>query len=155
MGLSIEEQRKKIRSQRNPKRFHKVSHLKVDFNKLKGNDKQRKNKIEEVYREVEKILGEDYYSNNKKPSKKLKKQKLKKRKQLTPKQLKYKEYLQSEDWIQLRIDLLKFRGYSCERCSYNKNLHVHHLHYNNIFNEEPKDLEIICSDCHKKEHNIK
>ncbi|WBC28446.1 HNH endonuclease [Rhodobacteraceae phage LS06-2018-MD05] len=67
---------------------------------------------------------------------------------------KYKEYLKSNEWAQLKIDLFKLRGYRCERCNNKKKLQVHHLNYNNIFNEEPEDLIILCENCHKKEHKL-
>ena len=68
---------------------------------------------------------------------------------------KYKKYLLSDEWAQLKIDLFDHRGRECERCGSDKYLQVHHLSYKNIFNEEPEDLEILCKSCHKKEHNIK
>ncbi len=153
MGLSIEDQRERIRAKRDPKRFHSVKHLKIDRNKIKGSDKQVKNKIDKAYREVEKLLGGDYYLTKKQKRKKSNKGKVKrKKKQLSEKQKKYRDYLKSSEWVQLRIDLLKFRGYKCERCGVTKNLHVHHLHYDNIFKEEPEDLEILCDKCHTEEH---
>lgn len=71
----------------------------------------------------------------------------------TQKKEKYKKYLLSDEWAALKIDLFKHRGYSCERCCSKTKLHIHHLNYKNIFNEEPEDLIILCVKCHEKEHN--
>jgi 5-methylcytosine-specific restriction endonuclease McrA len=63
---------------------------------------------------------------------------------------KYKEYLLSDEWAQLKIDLFNHRGRCCEKCNRKKNLSVHHLTYENIYNEEPEDLIILCRLCHAK-----
>lgn len=65
---------------------------------------------------------------------------------------KYKAYLKSDEWAQLKIDLFNHRGRSCERCSSKSSLAVHHLTYDNIYNEEPEDLIILCGLCHAKTH---
>ncbi len=67
---------------------------------------------------------------------------------------KYKAYLLSPEWAQVKIDIYASRGRKCERCGSNAKLQVHHKSYKNIFNEEPKDLEILCDICHKKEHGV-
>jgi len=67
---------------------------------------------------------------------------------------KYKKYLQSDEWYQLKIDILEYRGHKCEKCGRTKNLHIHHKHYENIYNEEPEDLIILCGLCHAKAHGI-
>lgn len=64
----------------------------------------------------------------------------------------YKKYLSSPEWASVRADILSSRGNKCERCGRNSNLHVHHVSYKNIFNEDPSDLEVLCSGCHKGEH---
>lgn len=68
---------------------------------------------------------------------------------------KYKKYLLSKEWAQLKVDLFDYRGRICEKCSSKYNLHVHHLTYKNIFNEEPEDLIILCDKCHKTAHGNK
>jgi 5-methylcytosine-specific restriction endonuclease McrA len=68
---------------------------------------------------------------------------------------KYHKYLKSDEWITIKIDLIEIRGSKCERCGNKrepKHLQVHHLTYDNIFNEEPEDLELICGRCHGVEH---
>tara|TARA_R110002020_G_scaffold420639_2_gene629784 strand:+ start:215 stop:517 length:303 start_codon:yes stop_codon:yes gene_type:complete len=66
----------------------------------------------------------------------------------------YKEYLKSKEWSEIRLEIIKTRK-KCERCGSKKRLQVHHITYKNIFNEEPNDLELLCSGCHKAEHGIK
>jgi len=66
---------------------------------------------------------------------------------------KYKEYLRSKEWLEIRLDILQTRK-KCERCGSKKCLHVHHKTYKNIYNEEPEDLELLCSKCHENEHNL-
>jgi 5-methylcytosine-specific restriction endonuclease McrA len=65
---------------------------------------------------------------------------------------KYKDYLNSNEWAQIRIDLFNIRGKKCEDCGNTKRLQIHHLTYKNIFNEEPEDLKILCKNCHQKEY---
>jgi len=74
-------------------------------------------------------------------------------KQLTDKQKIYRKYLQSSEWIELKIDLFEKRGKKCEKCDSKYNIQVHHLTYRNVFNEEPEDLIILCAKCHQKEHD--
>lgn len=70
----------------------------------------------------------------------------------------YKDYILSEQWSIIKIDLIAIRGSKCERCGCvrpaNK-LHIHHLTYERLGNEEPSDLEILCPLCHMHEHGIK
>lgn len=70
----------------------------------------------------------------------------------------YKKYLRSKAWAQLKIDLIQTRGQKCERCGSKRKqlrfLHIHHLTYKRLFDEEPEDLEILCAPCHRAEHNI-
>lgn len=68
--------------------------------------------------------------------------------------IEYKQYLLSNEWLSIRLDILTSRKV-CERCGSKKRLQVHHKHYRNIFNEEPEDLELLCDRCHKKEHKPK
>lgn len=70
----------------------------------------------------------------------------------------YNKYLRSKEWSKLRLDLIQTRGAKCERCGVTRNqfryLHIHHLTYERLFNEDPKDLEILCAPCHREEHGI-
>jgi 5-methylcytosine-specific restriction endonuclease McrA len=67
---------------------------------------------------------------------------------------KYKQYLKSIEWKAIRLDIIQLRQ-SCERCGSIKRLEVHHKTYARLFNEKLSDLELLCSTCHRKEHNIK
>lgn len=145
MGLSIEEQRKRRREERDPKRFHNTAHLRVDVDKIKGKPKDKSKKLKRVEKELEKLRGVNVH-----PNKGGKKGKSKKG--FSKRRAKYEEYLRSDEWAQLRIDLFKHRGYVCERCNNKKKLQVHHKNYSNLFNEEPEDLEILCEKCHREEH---
>lgn len=69
----------------------------------------------------------------------------------------YKEYIKSEEWYNLKLDLLNIRGRRCEKCGKKKqapSLHIHHLTYERLFNERAEDLQILCAICHMKTHNL-
>lgn len=66
---------------------------------------------------------------------------------------KYRKYLLSKEWSDIRIDLFNSRGRKCEQCGSTKMLQIHHLHYRNVFKEEPEDLMILCGLCHQLEHD--
>ena len=66
----------------------------------------------------------------------------------------YHEYLKSNDWKLKREEALDVYGKSCDVCYSEKDgLHVHHMTYKNIFNENMQDLQILCPSCHEKEHS--
>jgi len=68
---------------------------------------------------------------------------------------KYHNYLQSPEWRRKREDLFIAVGRVCEDCEDDltiKEAHVHHLTYDNIFNESISDLQVLCPSCHKKKH---
>ena len=67
---------------------------------------------------------------------------------------KYKQYLKSKEWKAIRLDIIQLRV-CCERCGSTKRLEVHHKTYARLFNEKLSDLELLCSICHRKEHDIK
>lgn len=74
----------------------------------------------------------------------------------------YREhYLSSNHWRFVRRDkIIKEKG-RCAKCGkhsimFGGNLHfvdVHHLTYKRIWHERLSDLQVLCRDCHKKEHN--
>lgn len=66
----------------------------------------------------------------------------------------YREYLQSYEWEVKRENRLEIDEYECQKCGSTTNLHVHHLTYENIFEENMEDLLTLCADCHKEEHLI-
>jgi 5-methylcytosine-specific restriction endonuclease McrA len=67
---------------------------------------------------------------------------------------KYYLYLTSDLW-KLKREQVKLRDkYICQICFINGADDVHHLTYENKFNEPLKDLISICSSCHLKTHNL-
>jgi hypothetical protein len=85
---------------------------------------------------------EGYYDNPRKNIKILK---------ITPNN--YNEYLQTPEWQNIRKEALQRAGYKCQLCSEIRLLHIHHNTYENIGNENPKDLIVLCESCHAKFHN--
>lgn len=70
---------------------------------------------------------------------------------------KYQAYLKSDEWATIKIELLTMRGYNCEVCGRRFSfsfLHVHHLTYDNLYNEEPEDLQLLCGKDHMKAHGL-
>ena len=65
----------------------------------------------------------------------------------------YHIYLKSKEWNNIASFIRKSRNFKCEKCKSSKNLEVHHLHYKTLFKEKPRDLLLLCRDCHSKEHN--
>ena len=68
--------------------------------------------------------------------------------------LKYSEYIESKEWIE------KSRGFreevgKCERCGNKENLECHHITYETLFEEQEIDIEVLCKECHEKEHKLK
>ena len=69
---------------------------------------------------------------------------------------KYREYLASKEWANIKLDLIQLRGSKCEKCLKERSyLHVHHMTYERLYNELPEDLVLLCAKCHMKEHGIK
>ncbi len=103
-----------------------------------------------IVKNLHSFLEQEFRKSKKKP----------KQKKQSPQERKaeYNKYLKSAKWKSIRLYILEDRNHKCERCgsfpSLN-NLHVHHKTYERIFNELPTDLELLCKDCHEKEHGIK
>lgn len=70
---------------------------------------------------------------------------------------KYKKFLKSEYWYNVRTLVFQRDGHKCSRCPETKTLQVHHLRYDHHGEEHLhlEDLIILCRNCHKKEHNKK
>lgn len=64
----------------------------------------------------------------------------------------YFEWMKSPAWRRIRNRKMKESGYKCELCGSAKNLHVHHITYENIGHEPMDDLLVVCNKCHKKLH---
>lgn len=70
----------------------------------------------------------------------------------------YAEYLQTDHWIEVRNWIREWWNYTCQRCGNKRegrHLNVHHLTYARRGHEHDEDLELLCGDCHQKEHGIK
>jgi hypothetical protein len=72
----------------------------------------------------------------------------------------YAQYIQSEWWQQRRKQAIAAADNECQRCwlprwlaslVYDQDLHVHHLNYQNLGNEQPGDLKVLCRRCHEIE----
>ena len=69
------------------------------------------------------------------------------------KMLYFNEYLMSPEWAIKRQMCLSIHGTKCLKCGADYES-IHHISYENIGDEDPKnDLIPICVSCHKKEHN--
>jgi 5-methylcytosine-specific restriction endonuclease McrA len=67
----------------------------------------------------------------------------------------YEEYLESWDWLRLRNRMFLRNDYRCERCGLHgtdKQLQLHHKHYETLGREAPGDLEVLCRRCHRAKH---
>lgn len=70
----------------------------------------------------------------------------------------YRSYLYTKHWKTVRYAMLLMLGARCMKCKKPNmwgelsNLHVHHVTYERVGNEKATDLLLLCSDCHKNEH---
>ena len=60
------------------------------------------------------------------------------------------EYYKSEEWRNKRLFALHKAGHRCDKCASKLNLEVHHLTYENLYDQKPEDLTVLCPRCHKK-----
>jgi hypothetical protein len=69
---------------------------------------------------------------------------------------KYDAYIHSQEWRDVKIDIISKRGSKCEACDKpmkpNK-LHLHHLTYDRLFDERESDLQLLCPACHAFAHD--
>jgi len=65
----------------------------------------------------------------------------------------YNIYLNSRIWKNKRDVVLKRDNYICQGCLKNKATEVHHLTYDNIYNELFFQLISVCKPCHNIIHN--
>lgn len=63
------------------------------------------------------------------------------------------EYLQTEHWKNKSKEI-RTRDPICRICNKNSTDDVHHLTYENIYNEKDTDLIGICRECHEKVHKF-
>ena len=64
----------------------------------------------------------------------------------------YSDYLNSPKWKGIRRDVLIRDKYLCQGCLRNKATQVHHLTYENIYDELMFQLVSVCDACHRKIH---
>jgi 5-methylcytosine-specific restriction endonuclease McrA len=64
----------------------------------------------------------------------------------------YKEYLESDEWAQKRLKILKRAKGQCEGCGERRATQVHHLTYEHAFKEFLFELVAVCGDCHAALH---
>lgn len=62
----------------------------------------------------------------------------------------YNEYLNSDKWNNKRKKVLERDNYLCQACLTNPAQEVHHLTYNNIYDEPLYELISVCKRCHIK-----
>ena len=76
--------------------------------------------------------------------------------------MKYADYLQSDEWFQIRFRALLLARFHCEFCGQPANatgrgplgLDVHHLSYDRLGEERPEDVIVLCRDCHSDAHEF-
>lgn len=69
---------------------------------------------------------------------------------------KYTDYINNSlKWQKIRAAILERDKHRCQKCKKNYDLHVHHITYDHLFNEEnyPQDLITLCKNCHKALHD--
>ncbi|WP_377477665.1 HNH endonuclease [Olivibacter oleidegradans] len=71
---------------------------------------------------------------------------------LNSKYYKYKNYLLSVEWKEKRRLVLERDNSLCQHCMTATAENIHHLKYDNLFNEPLEDLLSLCKPCHEKEH---
>lgn len=72
----------------------------------------------------------------------------------TSKYYKYREYLLSPEWREKRTLVLQRDNNFCHACKEQSAEQVHHLTYDNLFNEPLEDLQALCCKCHDKIHSL-
>lgn len=65
----------------------------------------------------------------------------------------YRWYLTTEHWKTFRLHALEEHGKICKDCgATDTSLHVHHLTYENLWEETLDDVVILCHSCHWARH---
>lgn len=64
----------------------------------------------------------------------------------------YAAYLRSGVWKARRIAALERAGDRCQVCNSSKRLQVHHRTYERVGREDPGDLVVLCTRCHRLFH---
>lgn len=66
----------------------------------------------------------------------------------------YHSYLKSSWWIARKAAIIRYRGAWCERCGSTDRLELHHRTYERLGYELPEDVELLCWNCHRREHQL-
>ncbi len=66
----------------------------------------------------------------------------------------YEAYLNSDLWRANKTRLGVGRPKKCWACPSKVKLHAHHCSYDNVGNEQPGDLIVLCSRCHSEVHKL-
>jgi 5-methylcytosine-specific restriction endonuclease McrA len=67
----------------------------------------------------------------------------------------YQTYQNSNEWKARVTKVMRRTNGICERCRQQKAIHVHHLTYERVGEEELEDLQALCFDCHDDAHEGK
>lgn len=74
---------------------------------------------------------------------------------MTDRQKKYRIYLQSEHWSNLRAEAIARDGGKCVRCGASDWVQVHHVNYRSPLTScVLDDVETLCRKCHRLEHGF-
>jgi hypothetical protein len=65
----------------------------------------------------------------------------------------YDTYLQSVEWKVKKTEVLIRDSHRCQSCGNTTHLHVHHITYKRLGNENIDDLVTVCRQCHKELHD--
>ena len=64
----------------------------------------------------------------------------------------YNSYLCSKHWKKRRKEIIEQHWDYCSNCFSRHDIQVHHLTYENVWEEKCEDCKVICRNCHAKEH---
>jgi 5-methylcytosine-specific restriction endonuclease McrA len=64
----------------------------------------------------------------------------------------YDSYLASPEWRDKAHAAKQRAGWQCALCSSSTGLEVHHRTYRRLGSEDPSDLVVLCSHCHRTHH---
>ena len=77
--------------------------------------------------------------------------KKKKTKRVTPK---YSVYILSKEWRTRCKEFYARYGRRCAACGDTEKIHLHHMSYRHLGNEEDGELAPLCKYCHKEYHEL-
>lgn len=60
----------------------------------------------------------------------------------------YYDYLETYHWKKFRARIRKQRKV-CEWCGARTRLEIHHRHYNSLWHEQDRDVNLLCRECHQ------